>query len=99
MTELNTRPIAVHPRCDGRHLRFEIVDDGRRIACAISLMALEDLSEMRCYRPTDQLRSFALARRRIEAIALNKIRMKAQDASGLLTIWSDDVDDLLSNGG
>lgn len=97
MTELSTKPIAVHPRCDGRHLRFEIVDDGRRVACAISVMALEDLSEKRCYRPADQLKSLALARRQIEAIALTKISMKAQDASGLLTIWSSDVDDLLSD--
>ncbi|TCZ61102.1 DUF1488 family protein [Roseicella aquatilis] len=99
MTELSTKPIAVRPRCDGRHLRFEMVDDGRRVACAISVMALEDLSGTRCYRPADQLKSFALAREQIEAIALNKINMKAQDASGLLTIWSNDVDDLLSNAG
>jgi hypothetical protein len=97
MTEPSTTPIALHPRCDGRRLLFEIMDDGRSVACAISLMALEDLSERRCYKPADQLKSFAQARRQIEAIALNKIRMKPADSSDLLTIWSDDVDDMLPN--
>jgi hypothetical protein len=97
MADLNAKPIAVHPRCDGRRLLFDIVDDGRHVACAISLMALEDLSESRCYRPADQLKSFALARRQIEIIALGKIQMQAQNASGMLSIWSNDVDDLLSN--
>lgn len=99
MTEPTTTPIALHPRCDGRRLLFEIVEDGRSVACAISLMALEDLSERRCYKPADQLKSFAQMRRQIEAIALNKIRMKSPDTSDLLIIWSDDVDDVLPNAG
>ena len=97
MTNVSAKPIAVHPRCDGRRLLFDIVDDGRRVTCAISVMALEDLSEKRCYKPADQLSSFALARRQIEIIALGKIQTQGQDASGLLTIWSNDVDDLLSS--
>jgi hypothetical protein len=36
-----------------------------------------------------------LARRRIEIIALGKIQMQAQGSSGLLNIWSNNVDDLL----
>ncbi len=97
MTEPTTTPIALHPQCDGRRLLFEIMDDGRSVACAISLMALEDLSKRRYYKPADQLQSFLQARRQIEAIALNKIRMKPADSSDLLTIWSDDVDDMLPN--
>jgi hypothetical protein len=99
MTGLSAKPIAVNPRCDGRRLLFEIVDDGRRVACAISLMALEDLSESRCYKPADQLKSFAMARRQIEIIALGKIQMQVPGASGMLSIWSNDVDDLLSDAG
>ncbi len=99
MTGMNTRPTAVRPRCDGRRLLFEIVEEGRSVACAISLMALEDVSGKRCFKPADQLRSFAAARERIEAIALGKIRARAQDASGPLNIWSDDVDDSPPPGG
>ncbi len=98
MTGLEPKPIAVHPRCDGRRLLFEVLDGGRSIACAISLMALEDVSESRCFKPADQLRSFAAARQRIEAIALGKIQAQAQDAPGLLNIWSSDVDDPLPAG-
>ena len=92
MTGVNARPTAVRPRCDGRRLLFEIVEEGRSVACAISLMALEDVSGSRCFKPADQLKSFAAARERIEAIALGKIRARAQDASGPLNIWSDDVE-------
>ncbi len=92
MTGVNAKPIAVRPRCDGRRLLFEIVEEGRSVACAISLMALEDVSGSRCFKPADQLKSFAAARERIEAIALGKIRARAQDASGPLNIWSDDVE-------
>lgn len=92
MTGVNAKPIAVRPRCDGRRLLFEMVEEGRSVACAISLMALEDVSGGRCSRPADQLRSFTVARERIEAIALGKIRARAQDASGLLNIWSNDVE-------
>ena len=92
MTGANAKPIAVRPRSDGRRLLFEMVEEGRSVACAISLMALEDVSGSRCSKPADQLKSFAAARERIEAIALGKIRARAQEASGLLNIWSNDVE-------
>jgi hypothetical protein len=94
MSDLKAKKaIAVHPRCDGRRLLFEIVDEGRSVACAISLMALEEVSESRCFRPADQLKSFAAARQRIEAIALGKIQAQTRDTSVLLNIWSSDFDD------
>ena len=99
MPEPLTTPIAMDLWCDGRRLLFEIVEDGRSVGCAISLMDLEHFSERRCYKPTDQLKYFAQMRRQIEAITLNKIRMKSPDTSDLLVIWSGDVDDLLPNTG
>jgi hypothetical protein len=93
MTGLKAKATAMHPRCDGRRLLFEMVDEGRSVACAISLMALEEVSERRCFKPADQLKSFVAAQQRIEAIALGKIQARTRDASVLLTIWSSDVDE------
>lgn len=86
-------PSAGRPRCDGKRVLFEIVDEGRSIACAISLSALQDLSVRRCYRPAEQLESFAAARPRIEAVALGKLRSRAGGAPDLLNIWSGDLDE------
>ena len=93
MTSLNSKPIAVRPRCDGRRVLFEIMDQGRTVACAISQMALEDVSDRRCFKPADQLSAFAAARQRIEAVTLGKIQAQVQDASGLLNIWSSDIEE------
>lgn len=82
-----------HPRWDGRRVLFELADEGRQIACAISLTALQDLGEQRCFKPADLLRRFATARARIEAIALDKSRARPEGVSGLLNIWSDDIGD------
>jgi hypothetical protein len=54
--------------------------------------ALQDLSEQRRFKPADLLNCFAAARGRIEAIALGKLRARSEGASGLLNIWSDDID-------
>ncbi|NOG71259.1 hypothetical protein HJG45_12865 [Roseicella sp. DB1501] len=97
MAGLGTKPIAMHPRGEGKRVLFEIVDSGHHVVRTISTMALEDLRHRRCcYKPADQLNSSALARRQIETIALGKIGRQVQDASGLLSIRSNDVDDLLS---
>ncbi|WP_169747526.1 hypothetical protein [Belnapia moabensis] len=42
MAKPTATPIAMDLWCDGRRLLFEIVEDGHSVACAISLMALED---------------------------------------------------------
>jgi hypothetical protein len=85
---------APHPRWDGRRVLFEVTDEGRRVACAMSLNALQDLSGRRLFKPADLLECFATARVRIEAIALAKLRARTEGGvSGLLHIWSDDIDD------
>jgi hypothetical protein len=86
MGRLSSKLAAVRPRCDGRRVLFEMVDEGQAIPGAISLGALEDVSERRCFRPIDQLSALVSAGRRIEAVTLHKIRAQAQDASGLLYI-------------
>lgn len=85
-------PTASSPRWDGARVLFEVQDGGRSVSCAISLNALQDLSERRSYRPLDLLNGFAAARDRIEAIALGKIRTRPDSVCGLLNIWSDDID-------
>lgn len=93
MTGLKQTANVLHPRCDGRRVLFELIDEDRSVACAISLNALQDLSEQPCYKPSDLLNCFAAARVRIEAIALGKLRARSEDVSGLLNIWSSDIDD------
>lgn len=84
---------ASHPRWDGRRVLFEVIDKDRRVACAISPNALQDLSERRRFKPADLLECFAAARIRIEAIAPGKLRARSESASGVLHIWSNDTDD------
>jgi hypothetical protein len=82
-----------HPRCDGRRVLFELSDQGRNIACAISLDALRDLNGMRGDRTAALLECFIAARGRIEAIAWDKYRARSAGVFGTLHIWSDDIDD------
>jgi hypothetical protein len=81
------------PRWDGRRVLFEVLDEDRLVPCAISMNALQDISEMRRFKPADLMKCFAAVRPRIEAIALDKHRARSDAASGLLNIWSDDIDD------
>ena len=82
-----------HPRWDGRRMLFEVLDADRAVACAISLNALQDLSEKRRFKPADLLGCFAEARDRIGAIALRKLHARATGVTGLLNIWSEDIDE------
>jgi len=82
-----------HPRWDGRRMLFEVLDADRAVPCAISLNALQDLSEKRRFSPADLLGCFALARGRIAAIALRKLRARRGGVTGLLHIWSDDIEE------
>ncbi|MGX9961734.1 DUF1488 family protein [Roseomonas sp. F4] len=86
-------PVLPAPRWDGRRVLFEVVDDARLIPCAISMNALQDLSEIRRFKPADLMKCFAAVRPRIEALALDKHRARAEGAIGLLTIWSEDIED------
>jgi hypothetical protein len=93
MTDAKSTAIASNPRWDGRRVLFEVADGGRGVACTISANALQDLSGQRRFKPVDLLACFAAARPQIEAIALVKLRARTASATGLLYIWSDDIDD------
>ncbi len=80
------------PRWDGSRVLFDITEDGQRVPCAISRMALEDIGERRLFRAADLLGCFAKARGRIEAIALEKLHARPGGISGRLSLWADDVD-------
>ncbi len=87
-------PAARSPaRWDGRQVLFDVQDQDRSYPCAISLSALQDLSEFRRFKPADLLKCFEAIRPRIEAIALGKLRARSADPTGLLHIWSDDLTD------
>jgi hypothetical protein len=81
------------PRWDGSRVLFEMVDGDRRVFCAISRSALQDLSLRRHFKAADLLQCFASARPRIEAIARSKLQARGGDMSGTLTIWADDIED------
>lgn len=93
MTDSEPTPISSNPRWDGRRVLFEIADGGGNAPCTISVNALQDLSGQRRFKPADLLACFAGARPRIEAIALAKLRARNASTTGLLYIWSDDIDD------
>jgi len=77
--------------CDGTRVLFEIVDGSEIVECAISRMALEDISTGRCFKPADMLKCFAKSREQIEALAVQKFRRRPEGVSGRLSLWSDDV--------
>ena len=93
MADPEKTPIASHPRLDGKRILFEIAVVDRRVACTISVNALQELSGHRRFKPPDLLACFAAARARIGEIALGKLRERPSRANGLLYIWSDDIDD------
>jgi hypothetical protein len=86
------------PYWDGCRVFFEIVGDNGYIPCAISRMALEEISENRCFGKADFLACFASARERIEMLALAKLRVRAEGISGRLSLWADDVNPLPPGG-
>lgn len=93
MTDVTRTATASHPRWDGRRILFEVADGDRSVACTISANALQDLSGQRRFKPVELLACFGTARAQIEAIALAKLRARTAGATGLLYIWSDDIDD------
>lgn len=98
MTDPKRTAVARRPRWDGGRVLFEVADDGRDVACTISLNALQDLSGHRHSRPADLLACFDKARVRIAAIALAKLRTRRAGATGLLYVWSDDIEDAAASG-
>ncbi len=92
MQSVETLPPVPAPAWDGTKLTFVIVEDGQRIRCAISHSALIDVIGRAHLRPAQLIEGFLEVRPRIEAIALAKFRSRLTHASGLVNIWSDDID-------
>lgn len=86
------------PYRDGGRFLFEIIDGNAYVPCAISRMALEEISEKSCFGKADLLACFASARERIEQLALAKLRARADGISGRLSLWADDVNTLPPGG-
>ena len=90
------RPRAPDPsgaRIDGRNLRFEVVADGRAVACAISQHALRDMTAGgKHIVPGDLLACFAKLRPRVEALAMRRIRARRVMPQGVFYIWPEDED-------
>jgi hypothetical protein len=93
MVELQSHNPSSAPYCDNSRVLFEIIDGRDQVACAISRMALEDMSGGRCFKPADMLKSFAKVRTRVEALALQKLRVRPEGVTGRLSLWSDDVNE------
>jgi len=86
------------PYWDGGRILFEIIDGDAHVPCAISRMALEEISEKSCFGKADLLASFASARGRIEKLALANLRARADGISGRLSLWADDLNTLPPGG-
>jgi hypothetical protein len=89
----NVRPVS-RPNWDGNRVTFDIYNGATRVRCAISRVALLDLAERPNLRPAELMDCFMDARPRIEAIASAKFRTRPVHATGLVNIWSDDIDPL-----
>ncbi len=81
------------PRVDGRRVLFDVEADGQLVSCAISLTALQDVSERRHFKPAEVLLCFAKAQPRIEEIVRSKLLRRGAHVAGLLNVWADDFED------
>jgi hypothetical protein len=90
---MRSTPSQSAPTCDGTRILFDITEAGEVVPCAISRMALEDMTQGRCFKPADMLKSFARVRDRVEALAAQKFRDLPEGVTGRLSLWSDDVID------
>ena len=80
------------PRWDGNRILFAIEVAGQSVPCGISRSALQDLSGRRQFAAAELLKSFAAVRPRIEALALRMFTERPESVSGILSIWTEDVD-------
>jgi len=80
------------PRWDGNRVTFQLTDRDSCVDCAISRAALLDVAQRSYLPPDGWLACFLKSRDRIEAIALAKLLARPHHASGVLNIWSEDVD-------
>lgn len=80
------------PRWDGQRLIFDLnLEGGGCIRCAISRLALLDISGGGSFRTSDLLARFTRARSVIEAAARAKLRRRHGPPLGILHIWEDDI--------
>jgi len=91
MVQVRSQKSVGTPSCDGNRVLFEIGVGPDILDCAISRMALEDISTGRCFKPADMLKCFMKSREQIESLALEKLRRRPDGVSGRLSLWSDDV--------
>lgn len=79
-------------RWDGHRVLFALsMKDGTRVRCAISRLALLDISGGGQLKPDDVLRRFSISRVMIEAAARAKLRQRRTPPVGMLHIWENDV--------
>src|SRR5689334_8991977 len=89
---MKTRQLSA-PRWDYNRVLFKIRDGENLISCAISGSALQEIDdEGRYARPLELLARFSKNQTSIEHIAREKIRAGQGSISGLVTIWSGDLD-------
>ena len=87
------RAYSACPCWDGSRVLFEIAGSEKRIPCAISRAALEELSEQRHAGGAALVRCFLVAQERIEALARDKLKVMPGGVVGTLNIWASDLDD------
>jgi Protein of unknown function (DUF1488) len=86
------KTLASQPRWDGNRLTFMITTEGKRIPCAISRSALQNLSGHTHLATSDLLDRFMDSRDRIEKIAARIFHITPEWVSGPVSIWADDID-------
>ena len=86
------KPLASQLRWDGNRLTFTINTEGKRIPCAISRSALQNLAGHTPLATSDLLGRFLDSRGRIEEIAAGIFHITPEWVSGPVSIWADDID-------
>ena len=86
-------PTLAAPRWDGVRVLFEIAEDGEVVVCAISREALREISGRSYGKPAELLASFNGMRGKIETVARAKHIRQAGASTGILTVWSGDLED------
>jgi hypothetical protein len=86
------KTLASQPRWDGNRLTFTINTEDKRIPCAISRSALQNLSGQTHLATSDLLDRFMDSRDRIEEIAARIFHITPEWVSGPVSICADDLD-------
>src|SRR6476659_947764 len=88
------KTLASQPRWDGNRLTFTINTEDKRIPCAISRSALQNLSVQTHLATSDLLDRFMDSRDRIEQIAARIFHITPEWVSGPVSICADDINNL-----